>query len=870
MKITPAVAVLLLGGQAQAQAPDADVAKTTSDSPNAENLDAKQVTRDVSGTLRVEPRDTVIVSVPGTTAAFSVDPSVAEVSTTGGRVTVAARSAGTTTISLVTPTSIETFLVIVASPARRNAIALGYASAGSRTVWQGTYESGTDRLTNSLELVDDGDHRLLRAYAATSTRLGSQAGDGDPRTSLPALALEWRKRRNELVLFDKTVEHSPLTLNGVTVRGLHVRYAGAELHAGVTSPLLYQGVFLETQRSVVLGASYEVRSGQSSFTPSVYGFPSTPDGGGTEGAMGSMMYRYATKDDRFALRGELGFGGELGAALELSYRADQQVAWLSARHQPDGFAGLTIARPSGSMINGLWSAEPNDRLTINVAGEAARYDVNDLRQDVATVTTEARVKLVPHLAASSGVSVGRFAGTGIAEPVSSISVPVGLHFDQPTYGASAVYRYQANTARNGGGHGGRLSMRAHRGSLHGSAFADVQQDAATLELILHEEPALAQLLNELGLTVSSPEELARLLRENATLAQLGLIEGANLEFNPLRTQVNADLAWLSQDDTGQQVRLRFLFDRTRTVSSTRDTTSVSLSYARRLSSEIDVTGALSWWSRDDHMTTSDTWLIAAGVRLRINDVPRFGSLRRRNIDGVVVNEGRGGAPVPGVKVRLDSGRTAVSDRNGRFAFDDVGGGEHRVEAEAPAGTYFTGPSRVSVGAGGSVRFDAVEAPARLNGTVVDDLAQGIAGVQVVLLGPSGTFTTTTDSRGQFSFAVANGDYELETSRDTIPAGYDASAAIPQSVHLDGGKPARAEVIVPANRSIAGTFHVPPGASASIKLGDRTGAIDDNGRYVFRGLKPGKYTVEAVVAGQTVTRVVELPAGPAAVRDIDFP
>lgn len=872
MKISPAVAVLLLGGLARAQTPDAAVTGTASDSRGLVSSGAKEVTRDVSGVLRVELRETVSVTVAGTTAAFSVDPSVAEASTSGGRVVIAARSAGTTTISVVTPTSVETFQVLVAAPARGSLFQRAREGANRWTMWQGNYESSNGRLTNALEMVDGGDTQMLRGYAVTATLLEDHAGSRDPRTSLPALALEWRARRNELVLFDKTIEHSPLTLTGVTVRGLHVRYAGAELHAGITSPLLYQGFFFETQRAVVLGASYEIRSGQSSFTPSVYGYPTVSEGGGTEGAMGSMMYRYATPDDRFVLRGELGFGGEPGAALELGFRGDRQRAWLAARHQPEGFAGLTIARPSGSMINGLWSGEPDARLTLNVAGEAARYEVKDLRQDVATTTADARVALVPHLTASSGVSVGRFSGTGIAEPVTSITVPVGLHFDQPTYGASALYRYQANTARNDGGHGGRLSVRGHLGSLHGSAFADIQQDAATVELILNEEPALAQLLNELGLTVSSPEELARLLRENATLAQLGLIEGINLEFNPLRTQVNADLAWLSQDDTRQQLRLRFLFDRTQAVASKRDTTSLSLSFARRLSTAIDMTSALAWWSRDDQMTTSNTWSIAAGLRIRINDVPRLGSWRRRNIDGVVLNEARGGAPVPGVKVRLDGERTAVSDRNGRFVFDDVTGGDHRVEAEAPEGTYFTGPSRVSVAAGDSIRFGAIEAPARVTGVVVDDQAQGIAGVQVALVGPSETFTATTDSRGQFSFAVTGGDYQLETSRETIPPGYDASAAAAQPLHLDGGRPAHAEIVLPANRSIAGTIRVPLGAAASVRLVelDRAGTIDDSGRYVFRGLKPGRYTVEAVVAGQTVTRVVELPAGPAAVHDIDFP
>jgi hypothetical protein len=77
-----------------------------------------------------------------------------------------------------------------------------------------------------------------------------------------------------------------------------------------------------------------------------------------------------------------------------------------------------------------------------------------------------------------------------------------------------------------------------------------------------------------------------------------------------------------------------------------------------------------------------------------------------------------------------------------------------------------------------------------------------------------------------------------------------------------------------NRSIAGTIHDPRIASgtASIRIVelDRSAAIDSDGRYVFRGVQPGTYTIEAIVAGAAMRRTVEVPVGPAVVRDVDFP
>lgn len=140
-------------------------------------------------------------------------------------------------------------------------------------------------------MVDRDDDRTLRAYGLSVVRVEDDPQTSNPRTSFPSLAREWRTKTREIVAFDKTIEHSPLTLDSTTVRGLHVKTNGLELHAGVTSPVLYQNIFLSTQSETVLGASYEYKRGRSSLVPSVYSFPSEAQTGGTSGTLGSVCPR---------------------------------------------------------------------------------------------------------------------------------------------------------------------------------------------------------------------------------------------------------------------------------------------------------------------------------------------------------------------------------------------------------------------------------------------------------------------------------------------------------------------------------------------------------------------------------------------------
>jgi hypothetical protein len=87
--------------------------------------------------------------------------------------------------------------------------------------------------------------------------------------------------------------------------------------------------------------------------------------------------------------------------------------------------------------------------------------------------------------------------------------------------------------------------------------------------------------------------------------------------------------------------------------------------------------------------------------------------------------------------------------------------------------------------------------------------------------------------------------------------------------VEAGTPAREDFVVRANRSIAGTLRGGAGSVTLVELG-RAGVVDGQGRYVFRGLPPGTYTVEAAIGGRTARRVVVLPAAPTVIAGVDFP
>lgn len=324
--------------------------------------------------------------------------------------------------------------------------------------------------------------------------------------------------------------------------------------------------------------------------------------------------------------------------------------------------------------------------------------------------------------------------------------------------------------------------------------------------------------------------------------------------------------------------MSFLVERSRTTRRVEEGGSGTLRYGRRLAGALDVFGSVSAWSRVLGGTEQRGWSWSAGLRQRF-DGPRRPFSRGGVVEGRVVQDATGlgrpgaaSAPEAGVRVRLEDGREALTDAEGRFRFNVNGAGPHRVEVVLPttAGAYFTTPSVITAAAGDRIEFGVSRTPARLTGALRDDAGAGIAGATVSLSGPT-TLSSRTDSSGRFSFAGPEGDYTLAIDAASLPPGYDLSRLDHRPIRLTRDLPAHEAFVVRAFRSISGSVRWPPVPGRLVWLVEPwvRREVGPDGRYVFRDLAPGRYTIAVHAGDRFERRVIDVPAGPATIRDVDF-
>jgi hypothetical protein len=386
--------------------------------------------------------------------------------------------------------------------------------------------------------------------------------------------------------------------------------------------------------------------------------------------------------------------------------------------------------------------------------------------------------------------------SGTSASIRTTGIPAGLSYDARQFGAAASYRLLENSQSSRRGDSLRLSGHASNGGLTVNAWVERQRRAPSLDLIFHDAPGLELALLRLGITVRTPEDLSRVLRDNAALINLGYIDGVSVNLTPRRVQSGIDAAFNSAD-TRNQFRLHAAVDRSEGVSSTQQSMLATISYTRRLLSSTDIYGSYSRWRTGFSSRSVDGSSVEAGVRHRFDGLPQF-LQRSGTIDGFVFldPQQRGAhdettSPLGDIVVMLDDTRSARTEKSGAYTFHDVAPGRHRVAAKVGASkpAYFTTPSTAELSAQGHADFGLVWSPARIIGHVVSDANVGIAGAAINAKTTKGAdMSATTDSEGAFVVAGPAGEYTLDLAAESLPAGYTIKAKSSRVVNAPADQP----------------------------------------------------------------------------------
>jgi hypothetical protein len=230
-------------------------------------------------TYTVTYQKAISIPFPEATAAYAVDPAVAEASADAGIVTITGKSPGATHVVVITPTGVQTIDIVI--PVPPPIFPKGWVTprpegtSGEAGYYETRYSSLPQQLTNILDFSRQAEDLSTHFHLAMTDLFPSANNPYDSYSqssfALSSLSYQFRTAKRTVTLVDQTVVESPLTLNNTTVRGLHWQEGNWFFHAGYTSPAEFQNIFLPTLAEGVFGGGYRFFvTPTSSLTTSVY------------------------------------------------------------------------------------------------------------------------------------------------------------------------------------------------------------------------------------------------------------------------------------------------------------------------------------------------------------------------------------------------------------------------------------------------------------------------------------------------------------------------------------------------------------------------------------------------------------------------
>lgn len=195
--------------------------------------------------------------------------------------------------------------------------------------------------------------------------------------------------------------------------------------------------------------------------------------------------------------------------------------------------------------------------------------------------------------------------------------------------------------------------------------------------------------------------------------------------------------------------------------------------------------------------------------------------------------------------------------------------------------FFTTPANLEVDEDATVNFGIGYTLSGLMGRVLNDAGQGIAGVKIAIESRGKKWSATTEADGSFFVSsLVAGDYDVRADEETLPAGYSADGlGEVQKVTVGATSPGKAAFTSRALRSISGRVTVYDtkelryvavnGVQVALREPGLMAKTDPLGRYLFRDLAAGAYTILVQNEPQTPSRAVRLGSQPMDMMNVDF-
>lgn len=843
--------------------------------------------------LSVGYQKRIEISLTGATAAYSLDPSVAEASATNGIIEILGKAPGKANIVIVTQSGVQTLAVTVPVPPPLLPPGFEPPEAehnGESGSYEFRYNSDPSQITNSVEMRRTQGQSFER-FELINANLFSANGSTSA-VGFPFLSYEIGRPKRDITFLDENVTNSPFTLDGYMVRGFHYRQGDWQFHGGFSSIATFQGLFLATDREYAVGGSRTFRlDNNDSVQGNLYYFrnPDSLAGVSGNGLTATVVFRYLNKDKAHFLT-EWGFSHGIGLAMNGGYNDEKTQIVGSFRSQSRSFASLAIDNQHGTFSSLTVARKLNSRLYADVDLNQSDFNLPILQQNSLVGGGLLTFKLNRNFSLTSGSSYSTFQSkVPLGPQITTINVPAGIDFSSRHFGSG--FQYQRTTNFDGsGGNDYAVNVRGAAGEFHGTAFFRHDVEVPTVAAIFALVPGLQDALDRAGIVASTPDQLAELLRNSALLATLGFSTPFTVNLAPSRDDYGASLTWMGRDNAHRQVDLSYFDSNTDLIQGSFRLATASVSYAQRLNAANQIVGSAALVHTANSGIAETKPLFSLSLRHHFYSVPSFILPGRHGmIEGHVFRDdessglfGPGHEPLAGVKILLDGERATHSDAQGYYSFKHVPYGMHRVEAkfESSDPFFYTTDSPATADINSTIDFGINFAKGQIFGFLVNDAGAGIIGVTVQLKGEKFTRRAETGGNGKFAFpGLPAGTYTISTLPESYPPGYSLQGIEPQQVTLAAGRPGKLQFTVKALRSISGKVLVydktllkpVPVSGARVKLQgtsfETTTAA--NGAYLFRNLPAGTFVVNAEYQGKKAASAVTLPSEPASLRSIDL-